>query len=273
MKRFKILVLSAMLSLSSLSAWAFDHAYRDWNQLLGKHVKVLPSGNASQVDYRSLGIEHARLQSVLTSFAAVKETEFNQWSKPQRLAFLINAYNAWTIDLVLSGYPGIRSIKDLGSVFQSPWKKKFISLFGREVSLDEIEHEMIRAPGAFNEPRIHAAVVCASVGCPMLRPEAFVAERLDQQLENNMQRFLSDRSRNRFDTASGRLLVSKIFDWYRQDFEKGHQGFNSLASVWVRYVPALAADPQAQEKIRRGDYRQDFLEYDWRLNDVSAGAQ
>jgi hypothetical protein len=258
------------LCLASVCASAFDHGYRDWNQLLVKNVKSLPSGNASQVDYRAIKNERPRFQAVLASFSTVTEAEYLRWTKAQQLAFLINAYNAWTIDLILGKYPDLRSIKDLGSVFQSPWKKKFIPLFGRDVSLDEIEHEMIRAPGVFNEPRIHVAVVCASVGCPMLRPEAFLPERLDAQLEDSMRRFLADQSRNRFDTATGQLSVSKIFDWYRQDFEKGHQGFTALNSVWARYAASLADTPQAQEKLRRGEFRLAFLDYDWRLNDVAA---
>jgi hypothetical protein len=102
--------------------------------------------------------------------------------------------------LILTKYPELESIKDLGSVFSSPWKKKFFSLLGQERSLDDIEHGMIRAPGAFDDPRIHAGVVCASIGCPMLRPEAFTPEKLDAQLDDGMKRFLADGTRNRHST-------------------------------------------------------------------------
>ncbi|MDE2441258.1 MAG: DUF547 domain-containing protein [Betaproteobacteria bacterium] len=263
------IALFAAFALASLSASAFDHDYREWQSLLAKHVKVAPDGHSSRVDYRGMAGDRARLDAFLKSLSAVPEAEYTQWSKPQRLAFLINAYNAWTIALVLGKYPDLKSIKELGSVFQSPWKKKFIPLFGSEMALDDIEHGLIRAPGAFDEPRIHAAVVCASIGCPMLRAEAFTADRLDAQLEDGMRRFLADNSRNRFDAASGKLRVSKIFDWYGKDFEKGQQGFTSLNATFGRYAAQLALTPEAQARIRQGDYKVEFLDYDWRLNDVA----
>jgi hypothetical protein len=152
-------------------------------------------------------------------------------------------------------------------VFSSPWKKKFFSLLGQERSLDDIEHGLIRAPGAFDDPRIHVGVVCASIGCPMLRPEAFTPEKLDAQLDDGMKRFLADGTRNRYDAASGRLHVSKIFDWYGKDFEKGHKGYDSLKTTFARHAAQLAATPEAQAKVRSGDYKLDFLDYDWKLND------
>lgn len=263
--------LVALLMLTTLPALAFDHAYRDWNALLVKHVKVAADGHSSQVDYRGMAADSAALKAYLTSLSAVSESDYKQWSKPQRLAFLINAYNAWTIDLVLTRYPDLKSIKDIGSVFQSPWKKKFIPLFGQMRTLDDIEHGMIRTPGVFDDPRIHAAVVCASIGCPMLRAEAFTAEKLETQLADGLRRFLSDPSRNRFNTGSGQLQVSKIFDWYGKDFEQGHQGFDSLKTTFARHAEQLAKTPEGRERIRQGHYTLKFLDYDWRLNDVVVG--
>lgn len=270
MSIFKKISLFALITLASFSATAFDHDYREWNSLLVKHVKVAPDGNSSRVDYRGMAADQAQLKTWLKAVSAVPETEYKQWTKAQRLVFLINAYNAWTVELVLSKYPDLTSIKDLGSVFQSPWKKKFIPLFGQEIALDDIEHGLIRAPGAFDDPRIHAAVVCASIGCPMLRAEAFTAEKLDLQLEDGMRRFLGDSTRNRFDSVSGKLLVSKIFDWYGKDFEKAYKGFASLKVTFGRFAGQLAKTPEAQERIRHGDYQLEFLDYDWRLNDSSA---
>ncbi|PKO86691.1 MAG: DUF547 domain-containing protein [Betaproteobacteria bacterium HGW-Betaproteobacteria-12] len=264
------LLLAAVLALNSLLAIAFDHEHRDWQTLLLRHVKVAADGYSSRVDYRGMAADQAQLRRYLASLSAVPETDYRQWSKDQRLAFLINGYNAWTIELLLGHYPKVQSIKDIGSVFQSPWKKKFIPLFGQERSLDDIEHGLIRAPGAFAEPRIHAAVVCASIGCPMLRPEAFTAGKLTAQLEDGMRRFMADARRNRFNGATGKLQVSKIFDWYGEDFAQGHQGFDSLQTTFARYAAQLASAPAEQERIRRGDYRIEFLDYDWRLNDTAA---
>lgn len=266
------LLAMALLLLAGM-AQAFDHSHAAWQSLLAKHVKPFAGGNASSVDYTALKVERAALTAYLASLTTVGEAEYAKWSKPQRLAFLINAYNAWTIELILTKYPDLESIKDLGSLFQSPWKKKFFILLGQERSLDDIEHGMIRAPGAFDDPRIHAAVVCASIGCPMLRTEAFVAERLDAQLDDGMKRFLADATRNRFDAVSGRLLISKIFDWYGKDFEQGHQGYNSLRTTFARHAEQLAVAPEARLRLRNGDYRVEFLDYDWRLNDARRGGR
>ena len=260
------LVVSA--ALAQAQAQGFDHSHAAWHALLAKHVKPFAGGNASAVDYAALKGEQAALKAYLGTLTAVSEADYGKWSKPQRLAFLINAYNAFTVELILTRYPDLASIKDLGSVFSSPWKKKFFSLLGQERNLDDIEHGLIRAPGAFDDPRIHAGVVCASIGCPMLRAEAFTSEKLDAQLDDGMKRFLADGSRNRFDAASGRLQVSKIFDWYGKDFEKGHKGYDSLQATFARHAAQLAATPEAQARVRSGDYRLDFLDYDWRLNDV-----
>lgn len=268
MKLARLLFAAALVAFSSLAgAQGFDHSHAAWNALMAKHVKTFANGNASAVDYAAIKAEHAALKGYLGTLTAVSEADYGKWSRPQRLAFLINAYNAYTVELILTKYPELESIKDLGSVFSSPWKKKFFSLLGQERSLDDIEHGMIRAPGAFDDPRIHVGVVCASIGCPMLRPEAFTPEKLDAQLDDGMKRFLADGTRNRHDAASGRLLVSKIFDWYGKDFEKGHKSYDSLKTTFARHAAQLAATPEAQAKVRSGDYKLEFLDYDWKLND------
>jgi hypothetical protein len=265
MKRF---VLAFCLFGLATTAFAFDHSHTAWTALLARHVVVSADGHSSRVRYAGMQAEHVRLSAYLKSLSTVSDAEFRNWSRPQRLAFLINAYNAFTIELVLTRYPDLDSIKDIGGIFQSPWKRKFFSLLGKERSLDEVEHGVIRAPGAFDEPRVHVALVCASIGCPMLRPEAYTAERLDEALEDGMRRFLSDHSRNRFDAADGRLRVSKIFDWYGEDFAQGHQGFTSLRATFARYANVLGRTPTEAERIRAGDYVLDHLDYDWRLNDA-----
>lgn len=126
-------------------AQGFDHSHAAWNALLGKHVKTFAHGNASAVDYAAFKAEHATLKNYLGTLSAVGEADYGKWSKAQRLAFLINAYNAFTVELILTKYPDLESIKDLGSVFSSPWKKKFFSLLGQERHLDDVEHGMIRA--------------------------------------------------------------------------------------------------------------------------------
>lgn len=246
----------------------FDHSHSAWAALLKQHVVLNAQGHASALRYAALQAQRGSLRRYLDSLSAVSASSYASWNRQQQLAFLINAYNAYTVELILTRYPHLKSIKDLGSFLSSPWKWRFFSLLGQERSLDEIEHEMIRAPGVFNDPRIHVAVVCASIGCPMLRNEPFVAEHLDSQLDDALRRFLSDRTRNRFDPASRTLSVSRIFDWYRKDFELGHQGFSSLQAVFARHAETLAATPQEQADIRAGRYQIVHLDYDWSLNDA-----
>jgi hypothetical protein len=140
-------------------------------------------------------------------------------------------------------------------------------LLGAERSLDGVEQGLIRAPGAFDEPRIHFAVNCASIGCPMLRDNAYVAERLDSQLEESVRRFIGDRSRNRYDPASEKLEVSRIFDWYKADFEKGNRGISSLPQFLARYADFLADGAAARALVRQGQAKIRYLDYDWNLND------
>jgi hypothetical protein len=247
---------------------AFDHAHGTWNSLLERHVVLISEGRASQLDYAGMLRDRAALQAYLQGLSAVELTTYQAWSREQRLAFLINAYNAFTVELVLRGYPGIESIKDLGSLFRSAWKRRFFSLLGEQRHLDNLEHDLIRAPGVFDEPRIHFAVNCASIGCPMLREEAYVADQLDSQLEDATRRFLADPARNRFDAASARLQVSKIFDWYGDDFVNATSGGSGIKSYFAAYATLLSQAPEVRSRLRSGDFRMEFLDYDWGLNSV-----
>ncbi len=236
-----------LLCAGNALAQGFDHSHRAWDALLKKHVVVLRDGQASQLRYAA--IDRAALKQVLGALSAVKAQEFAAWSRPEQIAFLINAYNAFTVEKILTRYPDIRSIWDFGKLFGNPFRDRFFVLLDRKFSLDEIEHETLR-PG-YRDPRVHYAVNCASIGCPMLREEAYVAQRLDAQLDEQARRFLSDRTRNRF--AGGRLEVSKIFDWFKEDFEPRDKYFMRYAGILG--MPVAASPPLV------------FLDYDWSLND------
>jgi hypothetical protein len=273
--RLVAVLLLATAPLGAVFA-QFDHGHAAWTALLRKNVVVIDGGKASQVRYAGFAQDRGELKAYLGSLSKVSEAEFGGWSKPQRMAFLINAYNAFTIELILSRYPDLKSIRDLGSLpFNSPWKRKFFTLLGREHSLDGIEHEMLRKPGAYDESRVHYAVNCASIGCPMLREEAYVAERLEAQLEEQAVRFLSDRSRNRYNAQTGRLEVSKIYDWFKEDWTSGYRGFESRAApirsreqYFARYALLLADGLGERKLVEEGKAPLDFLEYDWALNDA-----
>lgn len=262
----RLLAAAALLALAT-AAWAFDHTHGAWDALLKKHVKYVQNGNASRVDYAGFAGDRAALKAVLDAYSAVPKTDFDKWSKPEQQAFLTNAYNAFTIEKILLRYPNIKSIRDFGTVFGNPWKDKFFNLFGQPSYLDQVEHEILRKEGAYDDPRVHAAVVCASIGCPMLRNEAFTPGKLDAQMEDGLRRFLSDRSRNRYNAQSKKLEISKIFDWYGKDFEKGHKGYTSVKGTMAKYADLLADAPADREAVRSQAAEVTFLEYDWALND------
>jgi hypothetical protein len=246
----------------------FDHSHATWTALLQRHVVLLRGGQASQLRYAALASDHGPLRSYLAALSGVSAAQFDTFGKARQQAFLINAYNAFTVELVLTRYPALKSIKDLGSFLSSPWKQAWIPLLGRQLSLDGIEHGLLRRRGAYDEPRVHFAVNCASVGCPMLREEAYVAERLDLQLAQQARRFLADRTRNRWNAARGRLELSKIFDWYGEDFRQGHQGIASVAAFAAQHAELLADAPADRERLRGAAPDIRFLDYDWSLNDA-----
>ena len=264
-----IRVALVLLGLVASSAFAqFDHSHKAWDDLLKKHVKYTQNGNASTVDYTGFAKDRAVLKSVLDTYSKVPRADFDKWGKPQQQAYLINAYNAFTVEKILTRYPNLKSIRDFGTVFGNPWKDKFFTLLGQSSFLDQVEHEILRREGVYDEPRVHVAVVCASIGCPMLRNEAFTPERLEAQLEDGMKRFMSDRTRNRFNATAGKLEVSKIFDWYGKDFEKGHKGYTSLKATLAKYADQLADNPEDRAAVRGQKSDVVFLDYDWALNDA-----
>ena len=175
---FALVAIIALLAPGAAVAQGFDHAHPAWEALLRKHVVVLQAGKASQVRYAQFARDRAALKGYLDALSGVGEAEFSAWSREQRMAFLINAYNAFTVEKVLTRYPDLKSIRDFGTVFGNPWKDRFFRLLGKEETLDGIEHGMLRKPGAYDDARVQFAVNCASIGCPMLREEAYVAGRL-----------------------------------------------------------------------------------------------
>jgi hypothetical protein len=261
MLRF-LLALLLFTGASSAHAQAFDHG--PWDLLLRKNVVALQGGLATKVDYRRMQADRVALRVYLSRTSAVTRNQFDAWPRQVQLAFLINVYNAWTVELVLTGYPRIASIKDLGSFLQSPWKKPFIPLLGATRSLDDIEHGLIRGSGRYRDPRIHFAVNCASMGCPALRREAYRSAVLDTQLESATKNFLADRTRNR--PGKGAIHVSSIFKWYGDDFAQGWRGAGSVAQFLALYANSRGLSAADAGRLKRGDLPIRYLDYDWRLN-------
>lgn len=252
-----------LLSIGVASGAAFDHSHRAWNTLLQDHVSWIDRGFASTVDYDGFTEDEKALDRYLDSLSAVSRETFDGWPDKQRLAFLINAYNAFTVKLILNHYPGLESIRDIGNVFQSPWSKSFFTLLGDERSLDELEHKMIRK--WFTEPRIHMAVNCASVGCPALADTAYTGDQLDSQLNKAVERFLSDSTRNRYLPVTNQYEVSSIFDWYGDDWN-ANSGFPGGVREFLNKHVDLMADKKAPDEATLKQADIEFLDYNWALN-------
>jgi hypothetical protein len=211
--------------------------------LLGRYVK------AGAVDYKGLKTQEARLDAYLELLA---EVDPDRLDRETRFAFYINAYNAWTLKLILAGYPGVASIKDLGSLFSSPWKKKIARINGKTLTLDQIEHDILRP--TFKDARVHFAINCAALSCPPLRSEPYEASRLDAQLTEATVAFINREDRNFLKADT--LYVSKIFKWFNEDFTPDVETF-------VRQ--------HATGELKKGldaakDLRVSYLDYDWSLN-------
>ena len=243
---------------------SFDHSR--WDSLLSRHVRWIRAEQASAVDYRGMRAEADELEGYLRQVAAVERSAFESWDNNGQLAFLVNIYNAATVALIVENLGDIDSIRDIGSFFTSAWELERVALFGGRVTLDEIEHDMIRGWGRYNEPRIHFAVNCAAIGCPALQPNAYQGATLSNQLEHATQNFLADRSRNYLDGS--RLRLSSIFKWYREDFESGWGGSDSLEQFVARYAQSLGLSPQQARQLEKGEMRIRFLSYDWGLNSL-----
>lgn len=254
--------LLACLAFASGAA-AFDHG--DWDHLLERFVSPTKKGNSTAIDYAGIEAQRGKLRDYLGQLSDVEPEVFSDWPESERLAFLTNAYNAWTVELILDEYPDIESIKDIGGWFGSPWKQAIAPLLGKTRTLDEIEHDMIRGSGEFDEPRIHFALNCASIGCPALRSEAYIADELEAQLEAQTVQFLSDRSRNGW--RGDELYLSPLFKWYREDFETGWRDAQTLPSFLARYAEALALSKDQKQALLEGKVTISYTDYDWRLND------
>ena len=263
--------LALLAASTSFYANAEEGLHSTFDNLLGKYVTPISNGASTQVNYDGFKKERNTLNEYLARLSKVEQSTFDSWGKDKQLAFLINAYNAYTIELILTEYPAIDSIRDLGSFFSSPWKKEIAPLLGETRTLDEIEHELIRGTNqttkSFNEPRIHFAVNCASVGCPALREEAYTADKLDSQLEAQTKRFLADTSRNKM--SDDTLYLSKIFDWYSEDFE-GKNGewrdTSTLNEFILLYKDAMQLTEAQVSALKNDTADIEYLNYDWALN-------
>lgn len=247
-----VLALALGTGRSALAADAFDHTHAEFTKILQAHVVY--KNQTSEVNYPKLKAQKPELEKYLDTLSAVNKDQFKNFSQPQQKAFLINAYNGFTLKLIVDNYP-VKSIKKLGGLFSSPWKKKFFRLLGDDCHLDRVEHEWLRP--RFKDPKIHFAVNCASIGCPRLRNEAYRADALDRQLADQAEVFFRDSGRNRLVPEKQLLEISKIFDWFEEDFKPSAKEFAAAH---------LTSDSALRNRAK--DFKVKFTDYDWALNDL-----
>jgi hypothetical protein len=201
----------------------------------------------------------------------IKDIDTASIAPSERLAFWINAYNAWTLKVVVDNYP-LKSIKDLGAdlvigtIFKKTiWDKDLVVMNKKtEMSLNEIENDIIRE---YRDARIHSSIVCAAKSCPPLRSEAFTGEKLVEQMEEQFRIFLNDEKKNQFDFEKKQLRLSNIFNWFEGDFKKDI-GFGKQKGTVVKFIARYAPKDIAEKLLAmEKDLDIDHLDYDWSLNE------
>lgn len=248
-RRIAVFALAGLLLAAP--AVALDEAL--YARLLAEHTVEVDDLARVRVDYPALA-RSPEWKQLVASLAATDPASLT--SRNQRLAFWINAYNVLAMDLVAKSFP-LESIRDIGSLFSPVWKKEAGRIGGRAYTLDQIEHEIIRPMG---DARAHAVVICASTSCPALPREPLTAKRLDAQLDDAMRAWMADPGKGlAVDRASGTVRLSRIFDWFDEDFEPTPLRFAA------RY--ASAEDRRAIEALGK-DADVAYFDYDWRVNAV-----
>ena len=245
---FTILMILSffLISGSTVSAGSFSEKFDNqiYASLLKKHVID------KRVNYDGFKKDEKRLDEYLD---ILSHTDVKSLSGNNLFAFYINAYNAFTIKLILTKYPGINSIKEIGGFFSNPWNIKFILLQKRTVSLDHIEHDILRPK--FKDPRVHFAINCASKSCPRLLNEPYEGRILETQLDTQAEKFINDK-KNTF-VKGDTLFISKIFKWFKKDFSDNP----------VLFIKRYAATELKEQLNSYGEnIKLQYLTYDWSLN-------
>lgn len=263
---------SQITAKSSDSSAVTANNTKDTKVAVGKPLTYQDYGNVLQtyvddqglVDYTGLQANRSQLDQFNQSLGAVTPETYESWNEAEQIAFLINAYNAFTLQSIIDQDPLKDSIRDIPGV----WKRRKFTLAGAEKTLDNIEHDILRKE--FNEPRIHVALVCAAISCPPLRNEPYTAADLDTQLNDQTLKFTSSPHGFSLDRQDKRVYISSIFKWYGQDYEQTYgtktkfNGNDKQRAVLNHFSPFL--DSESQKFLEQEDYKVKYLDYDWSLN-------
>jgi hypothetical protein len=243
---FTAAVIAGLMIVSASQTQArdvVDHSL--FSDLLQSYVKD------GLVNYQEMKSEEQKLDRYL---ALLDSTNPDNLGREEQFAFYMNAYNAYTIKLILENYP-VKSIKDTGKLLKSPWKIDFVKIGGQTMTLDDVEHNILRP--RFKDARVHFAINCAAKDCPPLYPEAFEGSKVDEQLERNARAFLNNPEKNYLDGET--LYVTRLFKWFGGDFNDDPLGY---------ILQFAEGDFKAQLEAKKDKIKVKFLDYDWALNGI-----
>lgn len=259
---FLFSLIGIFLATTALaSETTFDQTHAKWTSVLTENV--VKTGKTTKVKYFEIIKNPTALNSYLSDIKGVTAAQYSKWNENQKLAFLFNAYNAFTVKLItqeLEKNKDLKSIKKIGGVFTNAWKIKFFELFGKPSYLDEIEQDYARKN--FDEPRMHFAFNCASIGCPSLQMTAFTAEKINEQLDQATKEFFADESRNEFNKNKGTLELSSILKWYNEDFENSKK-LGPMKKFLATYFPLNEVE---KKQLLADKLTIKYLDYNWNLN-------
>ena len=236
-------------------------SYQNYQQILSTYVDE--NGN---VNYKALKENRQNLDKFNASLATLSPQSFENWTEKEKIAFWINAYNSLTLLAIIENYP-TKSIRDIPGV----WTKLQFNVMGKEVTLDEIEHKILRVQ--FNEPRIHMGLVCASIGCPLLLQEPYTGDKLDEQLDEQTRKFIALNQNLKIDKQNNLVYLSSIFKWFGEDFipsfnaQEKFMGSDKERAV-LNFISQYLNESE-QKYLINGKYKIKYLDYDWSLNDKS----
>lgn len=253
-----IILLQCILLFIIPKLYSFDHSHKKWSIFLSNYLDNNFMVNYSQIK-KDISLGKNILSQYLIDLESVSDKEYNSWVKYEKMSYLVNAYNAFTIQLIVSNYP-LNSITDIGGFFwffnKRPWKMKFFNLLnGKIQTLNTLENDYLRKSN-FQDYRIHAALNCASISCPRLRREAYEAINIDIQLDDQMMLWLNDNSKNSLEHENKVIFLSKIFSWYEDDFITNK---SSVLDILEKY--------KIGQKEQLKNYQLKYMNYNWGLND------
>lgn len=275
--RYRYILLACMLVLTTAGVLAVEEtkqafSYDDYAAVLKDHVD-----DKGMVNYKNLKAAPQRLNTLITAMSKVDQKSYERWNKEEKIALWLNAYNAFTLKALINNYP-IKSsffrsrIYPKNSIRQIPgvWSKIKFNVMGRDLTLGHIEHEILRKK--FNEPRIHMAMVCAAMGCPPLLNKPYIAQRLNEQLDERSRRFLANPAKFRIDRTAGVVYLSPIFKWFKGDFvnkyapDKNISNHGKEVSAVLNFIASHLEKPD-REYLLAGNFKIKYLKYDWSLNE------